>query len=183
MTITRRGLADEIDLIDEQIASLQIDKSEKYKAYRQQLEKADRTKPEIAAEIVACKAAIRRRQAVAKDQNAVEAKEELVDTIFIEISKPEQTGTRNALTRVSRETPAVARSRRSKTRLSESMADTAEQAHELADIGLISHEAAAETARIADLVATKLGDGPVPRPPSPDYDIGEIPEAYRRVPA
>lgn len=183
MTITRRGLADEIDMIDDKIAVLQGSKAGIYKSYREQLDDAGKTKADIAAEIVACKAAIRRRQAIAKDQSAVEAKEELSDEIFIEISTAKEAGTRNALTRVARETdeepPAAARSRRSRARLTESMADVVEQSKELAAVGLISPEAAAETARYADLVATKLGDGPIIER-APEYDLADIPKGLDR---
>lgn len=96
MAITRKGLADEIDLIDEQIAVLNGSKSDALKAYRQQLHDDGFDKDNIKLEIEATKAAIKRRRAVAKDENAVAEKDALVDEIFEEINVAPATRTREA---------------------------------------------------------------------------------------
>lgn len=96
MTITRTSLADEIDAIDESIAALNASKSEAYGAYRDQMELAGFDKDNIKLEIQATKAAIKRRRAVAKDEAAVEEKDALTEEIFVEISAPRATRTREA---------------------------------------------------------------------------------------
>jgi hypothetical protein len=150
MTITRRSLADEIDRLDDQLAEIQTDKAEIFKAYRAQLEKDGIAKPEITVEVTSVKAAIRRRRAMADDPLAVENKDALTDAIYAEISGPAQRGTGNA---------TRARAQRAKARTSESMADTAELAREMAAEGMISEQAAEETVRIAEGVAKKFGNG------------------------
>lgn len=96
MTITRTGLADEIDAIDESIAALNASKSEAYAAYREQMAGEGFDKDNIKLEIIATKAAIKRRRDVAKDQLAVEEKDALTEEIFDEITSPRATRTREA---------------------------------------------------------------------------------------
>lgn len=88
MTITRRALADQIDSLDEQISELQAEKATYYTAYREQMEKASLAKSEIKNEIVACKAAIRRRQKQRRDGDEFEKQDALTDEVFLEITKP-----------------------------------------------------------------------------------------------
>lgn len=84
--ITRRSLADEIDIIDKAIADLNGSKRECFDAYREQLGKAGVGKENIKLELDATKAAIKRRRAVVKDEMAVHEKDALVDEIFAEIT-------------------------------------------------------------------------------------------------
>lgn len=102
MTITRRSLHDEIDILDQQIAELQRGKAEMFDAYREQLAAAGLPKTQIRDELDAFKKAQRKLRALAKDEVAVFEKESLVDEIVAELQRSE-TGTRNALTRATRE--------------------------------------------------------------------------------
>jgi hypothetical protein len=86
--MTRRALADAIDGYDNQITALQNAKRELYNTSRAQLAKAGYKPAAAKAEVEACKAAIRKRRAAAKDQQAVEERDALVDKIFEEISSP-----------------------------------------------------------------------------------------------
>src|SRR5215204_4010342 len=86
--MTRRGLADAIDGYDDQIAALQNAKSEEFKAYRAELLKAGYEQADVRLEIEAFKAAIKKRRAAAKNQQAVEERDVLVAEIFDEISFP-----------------------------------------------------------------------------------------------
>lgn len=95
MTITRRGLADEIDRLDGQLAEIQTDKAEIYKAYREQLEADGKTKPDIAAEVAVMKAAIRQRQALAKNRDAVIERDAKVEEALAEISQPAKNNARS----------------------------------------------------------------------------------------
>lgn len=179
MTITRRGLADEIDLIDDKIAVLQGSKAGIYKSYREQLDDAGKTKADIAAEIVACKAAIRRRQAIAKDQNAIEAKEELSDKIFIEISKPEQSGTRNALTRVTHEAdeepPAEPESEPPNGVEVEITVGDLSGVMNLSTLGVVAQACETEIGRkvLRDVLDAV-------KEPAPEYDLADIPKGLDR---
>lgn len=92
MSITRRNLADEIDRLDDKIAELQTDKAEIFKAYRAQLECDGVARPDIAVEVTAIKAAIRRRRSMEDDPRAVENKDALIDAIYVEISGAAQRG-------------------------------------------------------------------------------------------
>ena len=86
VSMTRRALADDVDACDDQITALQNAKRELYNTSRAQLAKAG-YKPAVAkAEVEACKAAIRKRRAAAKNQQAVEERDALVDKILEEIS-------------------------------------------------------------------------------------------------
>lgn len=84
--ITRKSLAATIDDLDEQIATLQDSKRDTYISYRAQLDAKGLDKDAIKAEIDAFKLALKRRRAVKEDPKAVEAKDDLVDEIFVEIS-------------------------------------------------------------------------------------------------
>jgi len=86
--MTRRALADAIDGYDNQITALQNAKRELYDTYRGQLSKAGYKPAAAKAEVEACKAAIRKRRVAAKDQQAVEERDALLDEIFEEISSP-----------------------------------------------------------------------------------------------
>src|SRR5215207_3481537 len=86
--ITRRALADAVDAIEDQITALQNRKRELYDTYRTQLVKAGYERTDVKAEIEASKAAIRKRRAAAKDQQAVEERDALVAEIYDEISSP-----------------------------------------------------------------------------------------------
>lgn len=97
MTITRRGLFDEIDRLDKQIANLQDAKSECFESYRDQMKDEGRKKPDVSDEITACKKAFRRHRDLDKNADAVLSQDALVDEIVAELQKP--AGTRNALAR------------------------------------------------------------------------------------
>lgn len=84
--ITRKGLADEIDQIDEAIKAYNESKREAFDAYRDQLIAAGVAKANVKTEIEAVKAAIRRRRAVLKDEAAELEKSELIDEVFEEIT-------------------------------------------------------------------------------------------------
>lgn len=84
--ITRKSLADEIDVYDQSIADLNAGKKDCFDAYRDQMLGAGVAKPNVKIEIDAVKAAIKRRRDVAKDREAVEQKDALVDEIFYEIT-------------------------------------------------------------------------------------------------
>lgn len=84
--ITRKSLADEIDVYDQSIADLNGGKKDCFDAYRDQMVAAGMSKPNIKLEIDAVKAAIKRRRAIEKDQMAVEEKDALVDEVFEEIT-------------------------------------------------------------------------------------------------
>lgn len=84
--ITRKSLADEIDVYDQSIADLNGGKKDCFDAYRDQMIAAGMSKPNIKLEIDAVKTAIKRRRAVAKDGHAVEEKDALVEEIFEEIT-------------------------------------------------------------------------------------------------
>ncbi len=86
--MTRRVLADAIDGYDDQITALQNAKRELYNTSRAQLAKAGYKPAAAKAEVEACKAAIRKRRAAAKNQQAVEERDALLDKIFEEISSP-----------------------------------------------------------------------------------------------
>ena len=86
--MTRRALADDVDACDDQITALQNAKRELYNTYRAQLSKAGYKPAAAKTEVEACKAAIRKRRAAAKDQQAVEERDALVDKILEEISSP-----------------------------------------------------------------------------------------------
>lgn len=90
--MTRKALANAIDDLDDQIKVLQTSKAEAYTAYREQLESKGTSKPDVKVELVAMKAAIRRRREIAADENAVIEKDELTDSILNEI----RSGTPNA---------------------------------------------------------------------------------------
>lgn len=84
--MNRRTLADEIDKLDEQIAELQREKSEFYASYRASLETKGEHKDKIKLELAAVKVAIRHRQKLAKDRDAVEEKDDLAAAILDEIT-------------------------------------------------------------------------------------------------
>lgn len=84
--MNRRTLADSIDGLDAQITELQREKSEFYAAYREGLEKTGMGKEEIKVELPAVKAAIRQRQRLAKDRDAVEERDDRVSSILVEIT-------------------------------------------------------------------------------------------------
>lgn len=86
MTITRKSLADEIDIYDQQIADLNTGKRDCFTAYRAQLEADGMDKANIKAEVEAVKAAIKRRRAVAKDADEAAEKDALADEVFEEIT-------------------------------------------------------------------------------------------------
>lgn len=170
MTLTRKTLADAIDAYDAEIETLQSGKRETYAEYRQQLADAGMGKDAVKAEVDATKAAIKRRQSIAKKGNEViDAKDALTDEIFAEIT----TGTRNANARVARGARAASddpaeREARRKMRLSESMLDNIALSADMLRDGLITREQHAENVALSDAVARKLGAGVI----SPD--TGEI---------
>jgi len=86
--ITRRSIADALDTYDDQITAVNNAKLNDLKAYRDQLSGQGYTPAGIKAEIEACKAAIRKRRAAAKDPQAVDSRDALVDEIYEEISPP-----------------------------------------------------------------------------------------------
>lgn len=99
--MNRRQLADNIDELDAKIAELQQEKSEFYAAYREDFEKTGAHKDELKLELAAIKSAIRHRQRLAKDRDAVVEKDDRVAQIVDEICR---TGTVHATrTRVARE--------------------------------------------------------------------------------
>jgi len=106
MTITRRGLHEEIERQDKIIADANADKATFFKSYREQLEKAGRTKADIKLEIDAFKKAHRKVAALAKNGDAEIERDDLVDEIVAELQKP--VGTRNAIARTTRETKSAA---------------------------------------------------------------------------
>jgi len=85
--ITRKSLADEIDVYDQSIADLNDSKKDCFDAYRDQLFASGMLKENVRKEIVAVKAAIRRRRAVQKNEIEVEEKDALIDEIFEEINQ------------------------------------------------------------------------------------------------
>lgn len=82
--LTRKGIADEIDRLDAEISALQTDKAEIFAAYRDQL-KAKHEKEEVALEIASLKAAIRKRQKIVADGDAVTDRDARIDAILVEI--------------------------------------------------------------------------------------------------
>lgn len=84
--ITRTSLADEIDLLDADIKVLNDSKTAAFTAYREQLIAAGVAKENVKKEIDATKAAIKRRRATTKDEDAVLENEALADEIYIEIT-------------------------------------------------------------------------------------------------
>ena len=85
--ITRKSLADEIDLIEADIKALNDSKRACFDAYRDQIIGAGIAKPNIKAEIEAVKVAIKRRREAVKDENALIEKDELIDEVFHEITR------------------------------------------------------------------------------------------------
>jgi hypothetical protein len=85
--ITRKGLADEIDQIDEAIKAYNDSKRDAFDAYRDQMIAAGVAKANVKAEIEAVKAAIKRRRAAVKDKDALIEKDELIDEVFEEITR------------------------------------------------------------------------------------------------
>lgn len=161
--ITRKGLADEIDQIDEAIKAYNESKREAFDAYRDQLIAAGVAKPNVKIEIEAVKAAIRRRRAVRKDEAAEIEKSELIDEIFDEITTVAR-APRAHVENIEK----FDREARAKRRTSEAMDDNiAFSAQMLAD-GLISEEARAENIALSNAVAMKLGAGVI------DPETGEI---------
>ncbi|WP_457659679.1 hypothetical protein [Sinorhizobium medicae] len=161
--ITRKGLADEIDQIDEAIKAYNESKREAFDAYRDQLIAAGVAKPNVKIEIEAVKAAIRRRRAVRKDEAAEIEKSELIDEIFDEITTVAR-APRAHVENIEK----FDREARAKRRTSEAMDDNiAFSAQMLAD-GLISEEAHAENIALSNAVAMKLGAGVI------DPETGEI---------
>ncbi|QND32148.1 hypothetical protein HB772_07460 [Sinorhizobium meliloti] len=161
--ITRKGLADEIDQIDEAIKAYNESKREAFDAYRDQLIAAGVAKPNVKIEIEAVKAAIRRRRAVRKDEAAEIEKSELIDEIFDEI-----TTVARAPRAHEENIEKFDREARAKRRTSQAMDDNiAFSAQMLAD-GLISEEAHAENIALSNAVAMKLGAGVI------DPETGEI---------
>jgi hypothetical protein len=89
MTISRKGLADEIDRVNDELAELQTAKREIFDAYREQLKARGKHDTDIKLEIAAIKAAIRQRRALALDPFGVEAHDTLVTQILTEITGKE----------------------------------------------------------------------------------------------
>jgi hypothetical protein len=85
MTITRRGLHSELELLDDEIAKLQSEKADCFAAYREQLEKAGFQGAQVTDEIACCKMAFRQLRALKKNPTATAARHELVDEIVAEI--------------------------------------------------------------------------------------------------
>ncbi|RVL05122.1 hypothetical protein CN151_10795 [Sinorhizobium meliloti] len=161
--ITRKGLADEIDQIDEAIKAYNESKREAFDAYRDQLIAAGVAKPNVKIEIEAVKAAIRRRRAVRKDEAAEIEKGELIDKIFDEITTVAR-APRAHVENIEK----FDREARAKLRTSEAMDDNKAFSAELVAAGLISEEAHAENVALSDAVAMKLGAGVI------DPETGEI---------
>jgi hypothetical protein len=84
--MNRRTLADNIDALDEKITELQREKAEFYAAYREDYENKGHNKDDVKLELAAAKAAIRQRQRLAKDENAVLEKDDRVETFLFEIT-------------------------------------------------------------------------------------------------
>jgi len=161
--ITRKGLADEIDQIDEAIKAYNESKREAFDAYRDQLIAAGVAKPNVKIEIEAVKAAIRRRRAVRKDEAAEIEKSELIDEIFDEITTVAR-APRAHVENIGK----FDREARAKLRTSEAMDDNKAFSAELVAAGLISEGAHAENIALSDAVARKLGAGVI------DPETGEI---------
>ncbi|MDX0610748.1 hypothetical protein GOC90_25330 [Sinorhizobium medicae] len=161
--ITRKGLADEIDQIDEAIKAYNESKREAFDAYRDQLIAAGVAKPNVKIEIEAVKAAIRRRRAIRKDEAAEIEKSELIDEIFGEITTVAR-APRAHVENIEK----FDREARAKLRTSEAMDDNKASSAELVAAGLISEEAHAENVALSNVVAMKLGAGVI------DAEIGEI---------
>ncbi|RVK56935.1 hypothetical protein CN162_12785 [Sinorhizobium meliloti] len=161
--ITRKGLADEIDQIDEAIKAYNESKREAFDAYRDQLIAAGVAKPNVKIEIEAVKAAIRRRRAIRKDEAAEIEKSELIDEIFDEITTVAR-APRAHVENIEK----FDREARAKLRTSEAMDDNKALSAELVAAGLISEEAHAENIALSDAVAMKLGAGVI------DPETGEI---------
>jgi DNA repair exonuclease SbcCD ATPase subunit len=85
--MNRRTLADNIDALDEKIAELQREKAEFYAAYREDYENKGHHKEDVKLECAAVKAAIRQRQKLAKDKDAVVERGDRIDTILDEITR------------------------------------------------------------------------------------------------
>lgn len=164
-SITRMSLADHFDACDESIKDFNDTKREGFTSYRAQLENMGWPKDAIKAEIEAVKAAIKRRRLVTKDEAAVEAKDALVEEVLAEITARAPRATRVA-------TSVPNRDERRRDRFSESMDDAKALSAEAAALGLINPEAHAETARIADALAAKFGNGPI-QTPHGDGDIAD----------
>jgi hypothetical protein len=112
MTITRRGLHEEIEIIDAEIDAANKRKAECFDAYRDQLKAEKRTKGEIKSEIDAFKKAERKLRALKKNEAAALEQDALVDEIVAELQRP--LGTRIATrTRTTRDenSPEANRSR------------------------------------------------------------------------
>ncbi|AEH79675.1 hypothetical protein SM11_chr2421 [Sinorhizobium meliloti SM11] len=161
--ITRKGLADEIDQIDEAIKAYNESKREAFDAYRDQLIAAGVAKPNVKIEIEAVKAAIRRRRAIRKDEAAEIEKSELIDEIFDEITTVAR-APRAHVENIEK----FDREARTKLRTSEAMDDNKAFSAELVAAGLISEEAHAENVALSNVVAMKLGAGVI------DAETGEI---------
>ncbi|PLT84974.1 hypothetical protein BMJ34_34515 [Sinorhizobium medicae] len=161
--ITRKGLADEIDQIDEAIKAYNESKREAFDAYRDQLIAAGVAKPNVKIEIEAVKAAIRRRRAIRKDEAAEIEKSELIDEIFGEITTVAR-APRAHVENIEK----FDREARAKLRTSEAMDDNKASSAELVAAGLISEEAHAENVALSNVVAMKLGAGVI------DAETGEI---------
>lgn len=93
MTITRRGLFDETELLDNEIAEKQRAKADAFDAYREQLKAAGFAPAAVKDEIAAFKQAKRKLRALQKNADAVMATDALVDEIVAEV----RSGTQNAI--------------------------------------------------------------------------------------
>lgn len=87
MTINRRGIADEVDRLDEEIAELQRQKRECFAAYSAQLGTQGLDKDQVKLQVVALKAAIKRRRAYRDDEHGAGKREDLIDVVFDEIRR------------------------------------------------------------------------------------------------
>jgi hypothetical protein len=86
MTITRRGLHEEIERLDSQITDLNSAKAAAFDAYREQLQEAGAQRAEVTDEIAACKMAFRQLRAAKKNPAATADRHALVDEIVAEIT-------------------------------------------------------------------------------------------------
>jgi hypothetical protein len=94
----RIEIANTIDEYDALIREHNESKADTFTCYRADLEKEGLPKAAIKAELAALKAAIRKRQKAAKDEQAVEDKDALTDEIYeqLKAGKLDATRTRHA---------------------------------------------------------------------------------------
>lgn len=167
-----RSYVDRVCNLNDEIKARNGDKSEVYKEAR-----ANGFNPKV------LKAAVKRFEQLKTNRHDVEEFDALFDMYMAALlgvsddqegpKTPPVASAAPAKGIVESPTRAHARDTRRKQRFSESMDDTKALSAEAAALGLIDPDAHAETVRIADALARKLGAGvtnPDPDPPLPPHD-------------